>query len=76
MSSVKLGNYLHYKGKNYRVIGTAHHSETLEELVIYQQLCSSEKFKKGTLWVRPLTMFQETVEIAGQKVPRFKYIGN
>ena len=75
MSSVKLGKYLHYKGKSYKVIGTAHHSETLEKLTVYQQLYSSEKFPKGTLWVRPLNMFQETVEINGQKLPRFKYIG-
>ena len=75
MSSIKPGKYLHYKGKKYQVIGMAHHSETLEELVVYQQLYSSKKFSKGTFWVRPLAMFKETVEISGQKIPRFKYLG-
>lgn len=64
---VKLGKYKHFKGGEYEVIGVARHSETLEEMVVY-------KNEKGEIWVRPLEMFLEEVELNGQKVPRFKYI--
>lgn len=67
---IKLGKYRHYKGKEYEVIGVARHSETLEDLVVYRALYSN-----FDLWVRPLKMFLEEVEVEGQKVPRFKYIG-
>ncbi len=58
--------YDHYKGNKYEVIGTATHSETLEELVVYRALYGSNK-----LWVRPLDMFFEHVEVAGELRPRF-----
>ena len=64
----KVGKYKHYKGPEYEVIGEARHSETLEELVVYRD-------GKGELWVRPLKMFSEEVEVNGKKIPRFKYIG-
>lgn len=67
---LKPGKYQHYKGKEYRALGLARHSETLEELVVYQAL-----YGDHDLWVRPLKMFSEEVEIDGQKVPRFKYLG-
>ncbi len=67
---LKLGKYRHYKGKEYKVIGTAKHSETLEELVVYKAL-----YGNYDLWVRPLKMFTEEVEIDGKKMPRFQYIG-
>ena len=67
---IKLGFYEHYKKKKYEVIGVAKHSETLEEMVVYKAL-----YDNGLLWVRPLKMFVEEVEIDGQKVPRFKYLG-
>jgi hypothetical protein len=67
---IKLGKYKHYKDKDYEVIGVAKHSETLEELVVYRAL-----YGEHGLWVRPLKMFCEDVEISGQKMPRFKYIG-
>ena len=67
---LKLGKYRHFKGNEYEVIGLAKHSETLEDLVIYRAL-----YGKNDLWVRPLSMFIEEVEVAGQKIPRFKYIG-
>jgi hypothetical protein len=66
---IKLGRYEHYKGNQYEVIGTARHSETLEYLVVYKAL-----YGKRELWVRPLEMFTETVEVVGKILPRFKYI--
>lgn len=69
MDPLRLGEYEHYKGKRYRMIGVAKHSETLEELVIYQAL-----YGEMGLWVRPLKMFIEDVDVDGQKLPRFKYI--
>lgn len=65
-----LGVYEHYKGNSYEVIGVASHSETLEKLVVYRHLDDD-----GGLWVRPLAMFTELVEVGGKKVPRFRYTG-
>ncbi|OGY53770.1 MAG: TonB box-like protein [Candidatus Buchananbacteria bacterium RIFCSPLOWO2_01_FULL_46_12] len=70
---MQLGIYKHYKGKLYRVLGVAKHSETLEELVVYEALYDNLESK---LWVRPKKMFEENVELDGKTVPRFKYIGN
>lgn len=69
---VKKGIYKHSKtGNLYRVIGTALHSETLEELVVYECLYEN---KKSKLWVRPISMFKELVIIQGEKIPRFVHI--
>jgi hypothetical protein len=65
------GLYQHYKGKRYMVLGVAKHSETLEELVVYITLYENEE---GQIWVRPLSMFLEDVEVNGEKVPRFRKI--
>ncbi len=64
----KPGRYQHFKGKFYEVIGTAKHSETMEELVVYRALYGDKE-----LWVRPKNMFLENVTVEGKKVPRFKY---
>jgi hypothetical protein len=70
---MKLGKYHHSKtGNFYSVIGIAKHSETLEELVIYEALYDNPRSK---LWVRPKSMFLEKIILNGKKVPRFKYIG-
>ena len=71
---MKLGQYQHYRGKFYEVIGVAHHSETLEELVVYKALYKT-KFGKDSLWVRPRRMFCEKIKVGVAFVPRFKYIG-
>ena len=68
---MQTGKYRHYKGNKYDVIGIARHSETEESLVVYKPL-----YGESGLWVRPLEMFQENVEIDGKFVPRFKYIGD
>jgi len=68
---MKPGIYKHYKGNLYKIIGTAIHSETMEEMVVYQAL-----YGEMGLWVRPLTMFNESVEIEGKQVPRFEWLSN
>lgn len=68
--TVKCGKYRHFKGKEYEVLGTATHSETLEELVIYRAL-----YGDGALWARPVSMWCESVERDGKTVRRFTYIG-
>jgi hypothetical protein len=67
--TLKLGIYEHYKGKRYEVLGVAIHSETLEEMVIYQA-----QYGEKIIWVRPLAMFLENVEVDGELKPRFEYI--
>ena len=66
MSTIQPGRYWHFKGKEYQVIGTARHSETLEEMVVYRAL-----YGEGGLWVRPAAMWSETVEKGGYRGPRF-----
>ena len=70
MTSIPTGRYRHYKGKEYTVLGVARHSETQEELVVYLQ-----EYGDRSLWVRPKQMFLESVEMDGQPVPRFRYLG-
>lgn len=66
---IKPGKYRHFKGKEYRVIGIANHSETLEPMVVYQALYGEKQ-----LWVRPAAMWNETVDKDGYLGPRFQYI--
>jgi hypothetical protein len=65
------GIYEHYKGKRYRVLGIAKHSETLEDLVVYEALYANDTSK---LWVRPLSMFRGTVTVDGEPQPRFRRV--
>ena len=69
-NSVKPGLYRHFKGNEYRVLYIASHSETLEPMVVYQAL-----YGEGGIWVRPLSMWNETVERDGKTFKRFEYIG-
>ena len=71
MSAVKPGLYRHFKGNYYQVIGTARHSETMEELVVYRAL-----YGERGLWVRPASMWNELLERDGRTVKRFTYMGN
>ena len=66
---VEPGLYQHYKGPQYRVFNVARHSETEEEVVFYQALYGDYGF-----WVRPLSMFLESVEVEGKQMPRFALI--
>ena len=70
MESIKPGRYRHLKGKEYEVLGVARHSETEEELVVYRAL-----YGDFGLWVRPVSMWNETVERDGKTFRRFTYIG-
>jgi len=74
MREIQPGKYRHYKGGLYEVIGIAHHSETLEELVVYKALYHSAEFGDNSLWVRPAKMFIGTVTVDGKSIPRFKFI--
>ncbi|MFY9589592.1 DUF1653 domain-containing protein [Rickettsia endosymbiont of Halotydeus destructor] len=66
---ITLGIYEHYKGKQYKVIATAKHTETAEELVVYQALYDDFAF-----WVCPVDMFNWLITIKGKQIPRFKYL--
>lgn len=70
MIDIPAGRYRHYKGNEYTVLGVARHSETLEEFVVYRQ-----EYGDRGLWVRPASMFAETVVVDGQAVPRFAFLG-
>jgi hypothetical protein len=65
------GLYQHYKGNKYKVHGVVKHSETLEELVLYETLYEN---KEGKMWVRPKKMFLEWIRINGKEVPRFELL--
>ena len=70
MEKIRPGRYRHFKGKEYRVLFVARHSETEEEMVVYQALYGERGY-----WVRPASMWTETVECDGGTAPRFQYLG-
>ena len=70
MAEIKQGRYRHFKGNEYRVLGMARHSETMEEMVVYRAL-----YGQFGLWVRPAAMWNETVDREDYSGPRFLYIG-
>lgn len=70
MEEIKLGKYRHFKGNEYEVIAIAKHSETTEDYVVYKAL-----YGDGGMWVRPASMWNETVERDGNTYKRFTYIG-
>ena len=67
---IKTGKYRHFKGGEYEVLGMAYHSETGEEMVVYKAL-----YGDGKTWVRPASMWNETVERDGKTFRRFTFIG-
>lgn len=70
MQEIKKGRYRHFKGNKYEVIAIAKHSETTEDYVVYRAL-----YGDGGIWVRPASMWNETVERDGKTFKRFTYIG-
>lgn len=67
--TVRPGRYRHYRGNEYIVLGIARHSETEEEFVVYRQ-----DYGEQGLWVRPLAMFEERVEVDGRQMSRFEFV--
>jgi len=68
--TLNLGRYRHFKGGEYELVGEATHSESGELLVVYRCL-----YDGNSLWVRPKKMFLESVEVGGETIPRFVYLG-
>ena len=68
MDIIPPGTYRHYKGNMYEVVGHAKHSETLEDMVIYKAL-----YGEGGTWVRPLSMWENPIDVDGKTVKRFEY---
>lgn len=69
MNAPSPGRYRHYKGPEYQVLLTVKHTETEEELVVYQALYGERGY-----WARPLSMFVENVEVDGKILQRFEQI--
>ena len=65
---LKIGTYQHFKGNFYEVLHVAKHSETEEFMVVYHP-----KNQPEDIWIRPLIMFDETIERQGKRVKRFKF---
>jgi hypothetical protein len=68
--NLKPGRDRHFKGNEYELLYVAHHSETLEEMVVYRAL-----YGERGIWVRPARMWSEIIERDGVSVPRFSYLG-
>ena len=66
---VKKGIYRHFKGNLYKVLDVAKHSETLDEMVVYQAL-----YGEGGIWVRPLAMWNEHIDRDDYHGPRFAWV--
>ena len=66
---LKMGKYRHFKGGMYEVLFVANHSETLEKMVVYRAL-----YGNGEVWVRPLSMFLDTVTRDGVTHQRFTFV--
>ena len=66
---IKLGKYQHFKGNYYQVLHLARHSETEDFFVVYHPFDN-----KDDIWVRPLTMFNETITREGKVLQRFQFI--
>ena len=67
--AIKKGVYKHFKGNLYEVIDIARHSETEEEHVVYRT-----RYGDHSLWVRPLSMFDEVIERDDKTIKRFAFV--
>ena len=66
LPALRPGRYRHFKGNEYELLYVARHSETMEPMVVYRAL-----YGEGGIWVRPATMWSETVDRDGYHGPRF-----
>lgn len=66
---MKLGRYRHFKGREYELIHIGKHSETVEDYAVYRKL-----YDDYSIWVRPLSMFNEEIEHNGVKIKRFQFV--
>lgn len=73
--NIRIGKYRHYKGNEYQIIGIGRNSDTFEKMVVYQGLYNSDEFGDKPIWVRPVSEFVESVEVDGQQIQRFTYLG-
>lgn len=48
--------YKHYKGNIYKIIALGKHSETREDMVVYQSVTN------GDIWVRPQKMWNDKID--------------
>ncbi|MBR0577278.1 DUF1653 domain-containing protein [Proteiniclasticum sp. BAD-10] len=71
MDEIKIGRYRHFKGNEYQVLYIARHSETREPMIVYQAL-----YGERGIWVRPASMWNETIERDGKTYKRFEYLGD
>ncbi len=70
MKELRPGKYKHFKGGEYELLFIAKNSETLEDMVVYKAL-----YGEGDIWVRPASMWNETVLRDGREYERFTYVG-
>jgi len=68
MDEIRLGRWIHFKGGEYEVLCIAKNSETLEDMVVYRAL-----YGDRDVWVRPASMWNETVEREGKICNRFTF---
>lgn len=64
----------HYKGMRYEILSIGRHSESEDLHVVYRALYADPVFGKNAIWIRPLAMFLETIELDGEIIPCFKRI--
>lgn len=69
MTEPKPGIYRHFKGNEYELLYIAHHSETLEKMAVYRA-----RYGDWGIWVRPLAMWDELVQVEGKTMPRFSFV--
>ena len=68
------GVFTHYKGLKYQILSLGRHTESEDLHVVYKALYFDPDFGEGAIWIRPLSMFLEKVEVEGTLVPRFSRV--
>jgi len=67
--------YQHYKNRKFYIVrGVGRHTETMEELVVYEAQYDDPEFGNNALWMRPKEMFEEKLEYEGKTVERFTLV--